>query len=277
LGRNVTRTTRTVAASAICGCVLASCGGASKTTTSTPTPSTSTAAAKAQAIALQAQKCYAIIGAEAKVGQDAGHLAQNAANTAFDNQAVADIDALKTAVQQIEPAATSTQLPILQQYTTVLDRLDQAIQSQAGGNLVAAGGQLTGVALEYKQLNPQIVPICTSEAGGASSSPSSPSTTASAPTTSPPSGSDLASLNQDFLTIVGHCLKVIGGTPDPGISAAVSDYIAKFQRYGTTPFQLAAGGPTRNMALLLKSAVGVLQSCDPTDVASLNQALASAP
>jgi len=263
--------------------VLAGCGGSSNSNTgttsrpraaSTPVAKTNAAAssavAKAQAEAAQLAQCYTIAGDEATVGKDSGKLVKSASNTAFLNQAVADFDSLKTAVEQIEPRATATELPILQQYTHVLDRLVQAIQAQASGNPAAAAGDLTGVSLEFQQLNPQIVPICTSDARR--------STTATTPAmpasqTAPPA----ASVQQAVVSILNTCMSHgFNASVDLApVKTATGELIGLSQVYSMD----ARMGPSSLKAHTLRQALtnirGALRTCSPDDAARLDAVLGS--
>jgi hypothetical protein len=159
-----------IAATAVCIVGLAGCGSGSShqststtTATRTSTPSVGASAtnpAAGQKVALlmtcaRALTQYQTLAADLqRAGPNPG------ANASATGQVIADSATLNTDLAELRAHGTTDQQAKVDQYTSVLSQLQQALQSAVGGNLAAAAGELTGLGPQLGQIPSVINSIC---------------------------------------------------------------------------------------------------------------------
>lgn len=137
---------------AVCGVLaLAGCGGGH--TTSRSTTGLASGAARAQRLV----DCASVIQVQARVGSDLAALGSDPSNQDGLNSAFADSDALKTALEKLRgDVSDSGQRATVDQYVTVLGRLQASLRDAAAGHYGQANGQILGVAAEIRQASQQL-------------------------------------------------------------------------------------------------------------------------
>jgi hypothetical protein len=140
------------------GVVVGGCGGGGGKKATTAHHSTKSKAKQAFTVeCLKAQTQALTIAA------DAGQLAVPNPPSTATNKAVVDADNLKTSLSELkaETPSVSTRIQI-DQYISVMDRFQQAVQAEASGDLQAAAAQLTGIGGEFQQVLNGLNSLCKS-------------------------------------------------------------------------------------------------------------------